>query len=47
MVYKYDGVQFFVDVDVDAVQTHNAKDAIMSSWGVDASNVDGKGNSIL
>lgn len=36
MVYKYDGVQFFVDVDVDAVQTHNAQDAIMSSWGVDA-----------
>lgn len=34
--YKYDGVQFFVDVDVDAVQTHNAQDAIMSSWGVDA-----------
>lgn len=36
MVYKYDGVEFFVDVDVDAVQTHNAQDAIMSSWGVDA-----------
>lgn len=36
MVYKYDGVQFFVDVDVDAVQTHNAQDAIMSSWGIDA-----------
>lgn len=47
MVYKYDGVEFFVDVDVDAVQTHNAQDAIMSSWGVDAANVDGEGHSML
>lgn len=35
--YKYDGVQFRVDVEVDAVQTHNAQDAIRSAWGVDAS----------
>ncbi len=35
--YKYDGVQFKVDVEVDAVQTHNAQDAIRSAWGVDAS----------
>ena len=35
--YKYDGVEFHVDVEVDAVQTHNAKDAIKSAWGVDAS----------
>ncbi len=35
-VYKYDGVEFHVDVEVDAVQTHNAKDAIKSAWGVDA-----------
>ena len=34
--YTYDGVQFHVDVEVDAVQTHNAKDAIKSAWGVDA-----------
>lgn len=34
--YKYDGVNFHVDVEVDAVQTHNAQDAIMSAWGVDA-----------
>lgn len=34
--YKYDGVQFHVDVEVDAVQTHNAQDAIRSAWGVDA-----------
>lgn len=36
-VYKYDGVEFHVDVEVDAVQTHNAQDAIRSAWGVDAS----------
>ncbi len=35
--YKYDGVEFHVDVEVDAVQTHNAQDAIRSAWGVDAS----------
>lgn len=26
-----------VEVEVDAVQTHNAQDAIRSAWGVDAS----------
>ena len=36
-IYKYDGVEFHVDVEVDAVQTHNAQDAIRSAWGVDAS----------
>ena len=35
-VYKYDGVRFNLDVEVDAVQTHNAQDAIKSAWGVDA-----------
>lgn len=35
--YKYDGVEFHLDVEVDAVQTHNAQDAIKSAWGVDAS----------
>lgn len=34
--YKYDGVEFHVNVEVDAVQTHNAQDAIHSAWGVDA-----------
>lgn len=34
-VYKYDGYQFHVDAEVNAVQTHNAKDAIKSAWGVD------------
>lgn len=30
-----DEVNFRIDVKVDAVQTHNAADAIKSSWGVD------------
>lgn len=34
--YKYDGVEFHINVEVDAVQTHNAQDAIQSAWGVDA-----------
>lgn len=34
-VYKYDGYQFHVDAEVDAVQTHSAQEAIKSAWGVD------------
>lgn len=37
--YKYDGVEFHVDVEVDAVQTHNAQDAMRSAWGIDASSL--------
>lgn len=33
--YKYAGYKCAVDVEVDAVQTHNAVDAIKSAWGVD------------
>ena len=33
--YKYNGCTFHIDAEVDAVQTHNAKDAIKSAWGVD------------
>ncbi len=32
-VYKYDGVQFQIEVRVDAVQEHNAEDAAWSAWG--------------
>lgn len=31
--YAYDGISFVVEVDVDAVQTHNANSAITSAWG--------------
>ena len=34
-VYKYDGATFFIEADVQAIQTHNANDAIKSQWGVD------------
>ena len=32
---RYDGYSFQVEAEVDAVQTHNAQDAIKSAWGVD------------
>lgn len=33
-VYDYDGYTFTLDAEVDAVQTHNAQEAIKSAWGV-------------
>lgn len=44
-IYAYDGYHFTIDAEVDAVQTHNAKDAIKSAWGVDVA-VSEDGNSI-
>jgi hypothetical protein len=35
--YEYDGARFVLRADVDAVQTHNAADAIMSAWGTSVS----------
>lgn len=34
-VYTYDGYTFNLTAEVDAVQNHNAADAIKSAWGVD------------
>lgn len=31
--YDYNGVEFRLEIEVNAVQTHNAEDAIWSSWG--------------
>lgn len=31
--YDYDGLQFCLEASVDAVQEHNAEDAIWSAWG--------------
>lgn len=31
--YAYDGARFCIEVRVDAVQEHNAEDAIWSAWG--------------
>jgi hypothetical protein len=39
--YDYDGVQFQLEARVDAVQTHNAADAIWSAWGRRVSVSDG------
>ena len=39
--YDYDGVQFNIEAEVDAVQTHNAEDAILSAWGVKVAIRDG------
>lgn len=40
--YSYQGCSFKIDVEVDAVQTHNAEDAILSAWGRDVTaNSDG------
>ncbi len=36
--YDYQGLEFRIKVDVDAVQTHNAADAILSSWGREVDN---------
>lgn len=33
--YDYNGIWFVLEAEVDAVQTHNAVDAIKSAWGVD------------
>ena len=40
--YKYDGYRFVVEAEVQAIQTHNAVDAIKSAWGVDATITEGK-----
>ena len=41
--FNYDGVKFNLEAEVDAVQTHNAADAIKSAGGVDV-NVAGDGS---
>ena len=40
--YKYDGYRFVIEAEVQAIQTHNAEDAIKSAWGVDAVITEGK-----
>lgn len=40
-VYKYDGYKFVVEAEVQAIQTHNAQEAIKGIWGVDAAITDG------
>lgn len=33
--YQYDGCVFYIEADVQAIQTHNVNDAIRSQWGVE------------
>lgn len=40
--YTYESEQFVLEIEADAVQTHNAADAIKSAWGVDVT-VDANG----
>ena len=35
--FAYDGYRFNIKVEADAVQTHNAAEAVKSAWGVDVS----------
>ncbi|MCI8513298.1 MAG: hypothetical protein HFI93_01505 [Lachnospiraceae bacterium] len=44
--YPYNGFRFVLKAEVDAVQTHNAADAIWSAWGCRV-NVDGNGSLAL
>lgn len=37
MAEGYNGLRFVLEAEVNAVQTHNAEDAIKSAWGVDVS----------
>lgn len=41
--YIYGNEEFVLEVEADAVQTHNAVDAIKSAWGIDV-RVDANGN---
>lgn len=36
-VYDYDGLQYRLEAKVDAIQEHNAKEAIKSAWGQNVS----------
>ncbi len=40
-VYEYDGATFCIEIEADGVQTHNAKDAILSAWGKSVTVTDG------
>ena len=38
--YRYDDCWLSLEAEVDAVQTHNAQEAIRSAWGVDVTVLD-------
>lgn len=41
VIYDYNGVSFGLEAEVDGVQSHNAADAILSTWGRDVTVTDG------
>lgn len=47
VTYDYKGLEFRVEVNVDAVQTHNAADAILSTWGCKVKNDNPGENGVL
>ncbi len=44
--YKYNGQSFFIEIEVDAVQTHNTVEAIKGAWGIDVTSTDVDGGTI-
>lgn len=45
--YDYDGKSFEVEIEVDAVQTHHAAEAILGAWGVNVNIADDGSLSLL
>ncbi len=43
-IYKYDGASFYVEIEADGVQTHNAVKAVVSAWGARDASIDGNKN---
>lgn len=39
--YDYNGLRFCLEAEVDAVQEHNAQDAVLSTWGKNVTVTDG------
>lgn len=44
--YKYNGQSFYIEIEVDAVQTHNAVEAIHGAWGIDVESTEVDGGTI-
>ena len=44
IVYDYDGAKFVLEAEAQAVQTHNAAEAVTSSWGAQAARLRGLGS---
>lgn len=47
ITYDYQGCEFRVEVEVDAVQTHSAAEAIRSAWGIEVNDSGAKDYGVL